>query len=1262
MGHQPIRAKRSCLRASTGTLSGTPTELLTRTMFTITATNTGGTATAYINITIVDEVPVLSYSPENLTLTNNTVSSDLPLAPTLTGPGEITSWEMNGSLPSGLFFGSANGTIWGTPTVLQTSPVTYTIWANNSGGSSSATINITILDELPTLSYSPENLTLYNNTVSSDLSIAPTLTGAGVITSWEISPNLPNGLTFETSNGTIWGVPTQRLTTTQFTVWANNTGGSTSASLNITVLHEVPMFTYSSYNLTLVNNTAMTAIEATLTGGEITSWEIEPVIPTGLVLETTNGTIFGTPTVVQTTTMYQIWANNSGGSHSVFINITIYDPVVDLQYNPENLTLTRDVPMTDLVPAYSGIVDDWTIVPGLPSGLDFTDGVISGTPEVNMTRTTYTVWANNSGGSSSHTINITILEPMVTLEYNPENMTLVRGTQMSDMAPTVSEGIVEFWSIHPALPSGLLFDNGTVSGTPTVNMTTTMFTVYANNTGGNASHTINLTILEPAGDLAYANITLTRNMSMTPLVPTYSGGTVEVWAVYPALPSGLIFSNGVISGTPLVNMTNSMFTVYANNSGGVASATVNITILEPAVTLTYNPDNVTLVRGTTMTPLEPTVTGGNVSEWGIMPDLPSGLTFTDGVFFGTPDVNMTQMQFTVYANTSGGETIAWVNITILEPAVNLSYDPYNITLVRNVSMTPLSPIVSGGNAESWAIEPPLPAGLMFDNGTISGTPEVNMTTTMFTVWANTSGGATYATVNITILEPIVSFVYDPAEITLTRNETMNAAFPSFLNDAKAEQWGISPSLPAGMVFANGVISGTPEINMTATMFTIYANNTGGTSASFLNITILEPVATVVYVPENITLIRGEVNASIVPILGGGMVESWSIAPALPEGMVFENGSITGIPLVNSTNTTYIVTATNTGGSAIAYLNLTIVEPIAVLAFNESFVITRGLDELNATISNVGGMVATWAIEPALPLGLTMEHGVLMGVSEENMTVTTYTLWANNSGGSASISFTLEVLEPKADIDYGEDGVTLINGISHGLIIPVIEGGVPTTWSIEPPLPDGLTFVNGYIIGTPTTNLDETIFTVYANNSGGTETANFTLTIEQPIYISRYPKTLLVLAVNQTLTPLSPLFYFDENRIPVWSITPDLPEGLLFENGTISGIPTVASDFTNYTVTVTGQMVPVELYVTIIVMGEPDLTIESVRNETGEEDIFIIPEYEEVDTSFSMYWICPPIFALLAIILSMTLIRLMERTEEDAPEGEQKDDGDQESEG
>ena len=61
--------------------------------------------------------------------------------------GTVTSWEINATLPAGLNFGTSNGTIWGIPTALQTTTTTYTIWANNSGGSVLATINITINDE-----------------------------------------------------------------------------------------------------------------------------------------------------------------------------------------------------------------------------------------------------------------------------------------------------------------------------------------------------------------------------------------------------------------------------------------------------------------------------------------------------------------------------------------------------------------------------------------------------------------------------------------------------------------------------------------------------------------------------------------------------------------------------------------------------------------------------------------------------------------------------------------------------------------------------------------------------------------------------------------------------------------------------------------------------------------------------------------------------------------------------------------------------------
>ena len=122
-------------------------------------------------------------------------------------------------------------------------------------------------------------------------------------------------------------------------------------------------------------------------------------------------------------------------------------------------------------------------------------------------------------------------------------------------------------------------------------MTLSMFTVWANTSGGSASHTVNITILEPSGNLSYSpeNITLTRGVAMSNLHPTYSGGVVENWSIHPALPEGLNFSNGIISGTATVNLTTSMYTVYANNSGGSAAATINITVLEPVVDLLYSP-------------------------------------------------------------------------------------------------------------------------------------------------------------------------------------------------------------------------------------------------------------------------------------------------------------------------------------------------------------------------------------------------------------------------------------------------------------------------------------------------------------------------------------------------------------------------------------------------------------------------------------------------------------------------------------------------
>ncbi|MGB1432864.1 MAG: hypothetical protein ACPG8I_08170, partial [Candidatus Poseidoniaceae archaeon] len=82
------------------------------------ANNSGGSTVAYLNITVVDQLPTLiSYSPNDLNLTNNTGFT--PPTIIVLGSGTITSWELNNtSLPTGVLFGTNNGTIYGTPTEL----------------------------------------------------------------------------------------------------------------------------------------------------------------------------------------------------------------------------------------------------------------------------------------------------------------------------------------------------------------------------------------------------------------------------------------------------------------------------------------------------------------------------------------------------------------------------------------------------------------------------------------------------------------------------------------------------------------------------------------------------------------------------------------------------------------------------------------------------------------------------------------------------------------------------------------------------------------------------------------------------------------------------------------------------------------------------------------------------------------------------------------------------------------------------------------
>jgi hypothetical protein len=161
----------------------------------------------------------------------------------------------------------------------------------------------------------------------------------------------------------------------------------------------------------LVIGQAITDIVPSLTA-TADSFSISPSLPNGLSFDTATGIISGTPTALQPATDYEVTATNSGGSVSFVLSIEIIDAAPSsLSYSTPNV-FTIDETIMDLQPTVSGENLVFSIVPSLPNGLSFdtATGIISGTPTALQSPTDYEVTATNSGGSTSFTLSIEIID------------------------------------------------------------------------------------------------------------------------------------------------------------------------------------------------------------------------------------------------------------------------------------------------------------------------------------------------------------------------------------------------------------------------------------------------------------------------------------------------------------------------------------------------------------------------------------------------------------------------------------------------------------------------------------------------------------------------------------------------------------------------------------------------------------------------------------------------------------------------------------
>lgn len=251
--------------------------------------------------------PILSYAASNAVYTRGTAIT--PNTPTDSG-GTATSYSVSPALPAGLSLNSATGVISGTPTAV-TALTTYMVTASNAGGSGSVSLMITVNDIAPAaLTYSVNPATYaVAAAIAPD---TPSWSSAGG-TPTSFAGALPQGLSVDPTTGVISGTPAAQSAQAGYSITASNTGGSTSATVSITVLPQAPYIITQPASQTVAGGIS-TYFAVNAGGGGILSYQW---YKNAVAISGDNSDVYGTPVLTSADNgeqFYVVVSDNYGRS------------------------------------------------------------------------------------------------------------------------------------------------------------------------------------------------------------------------------------------------------------------------------------------------------------------------------------------------------------------------------------------------------------------------------------------------------------------------------------------------------------------------------------------------------------------------------------------------------------------------------------------------------------------------------------------------------------------------------------------------------------------------------------------------------------------------------------------------------------------------------------------------------------------------------------------------------------------------------------
>ena len=469
-------------------ISGMPTMVSAITTYTIIAENPIGSDTATINISVTFATPSISVSTTTVVASVAAAITDI----TVSNNGGTATYSISPTLSEGLSFDTTDGTILGTPSATATLQV-YTITASNVTNSDSATLSITVNIEAPNISLSTTTITATAGSAISNI----TVTNSGGDATYSISPAIDNGLSFDTTDGTISGTPANAATNVVWTITASNISGNSTAILNITINPAAPNISLSTTTITATARSAISNITVINSGGTATSYAILPAIDNGLSFDTTDGTISGTPANAATNVVYTVTASNVSGSSTATLSITVNPAAPDISLSTTTVVASVATAITNITVSNDGGTATYSISPTLSEGLSFATntGTISGTPSATATLQVHTITASNVTGTDSATLSITINPAAPNIAFLPASITAAIGRYV-DISAINNGGVADLYSIAPAITNNLFFSTatGSISGTPSATATAIIYTITATNVTNSDSATLSITV------------------------------------------------------------------------------------------------------------------------------------------------------------------------------------------------------------------------------------------------------------------------------------------------------------------------------------------------------------------------------------------------------------------------------------------------------------------------------------------------------------------------------------------------------------------------------------------------------------------------------------------------------------------------------------------------------------------------------------------------------------------------------------------------